>query len=66
MESLIGKLVYTVNNTKKQVDVWRCIDSFKGPNNEVVCELKDGGKVMILPKRCVYSTFKAAQRVLHK
>lgn len=65
-KKMIGKLVYTINNKTKAIDTWRCTDVFKGFNNELVYELRDGKTVILLPKRCIYSTFKKALEVANK
>lgn len=65
-KKLIGKLVYIINNVTNQVDTWRCTDVFKGMNNELMYELKDGNRMMILPKRCIYKTYKEALGKLNK
>ena len=62
----IGKLVYTINANNNQIDSWRCTDVIKAHNNELMYELKDGPKVAILPKRCIYPTFKKSLEVANK
>jgi ribose 1,5-bisphosphokinase PhnN len=63
---LIGQLVYTINNQSKLIDSWRCTDVFKGINNEIIYELREGKKVILLPKRCVYPTYKKAYEAINK
>jgi hypothetical protein len=62
-KKLVGKLVYTINAKTILVDSWRCTDVFKGLNNETMYELRDGAKLAILPRRCVYVTFEKALEV---
>lgn len=66
MDKLIGKLVYTLNNQTKRVDTWRCSAYMGRINNEHMYELKDGPKVAILPKRCIYPTIRDALSVANK
>lgn len=66
MDKLIGKLVYTINNRTKRIDTWRCTEYMGRVNNESMYELKDGSKVTILPKRCIYPTIREALKVVNK
>jgi hypothetical protein len=62
----IGYVCYTINASNNQVDSWICIDEFKGQNNELMYELKNGGKIVILPKRCVYFNRQEASNIANK
>ena len=66
MDKLVGKLVYTINNKTKRIDAWRCSAYMGRINNESMYELKDGSKVTILPKRCIYQTIKEALDIVNK
>ena len=64
--SKIGKVCYTINANNNRVDTWICLDEFKGQNNETMYEIKDGGKIVVLPKRCVYFNHKEALNIANK
>ena len=66
MDKLVGKLVYTINNKTNRIDAWRCSGYMGRVNNEAMYELKDGPRVAIFPKRCVYSTIREALEVVNK
>jgi hypothetical protein len=66
MDKLVGKICYTINNKTKRIDTWRCSAYMGRINSEPMYELKDGPKVVILPKRCIYSTIREALKVVNK
>lgn len=66
MDKLVGKICYTINNQTKRIDTWRCSAYMGRINSEPMYELKDGPKVAILPKRCIYPTIREALKVVNK
>ena len=60
---MVGDTVFTINAKTRTVDRWTCAGMFHGlyqGKNELLCELKNGKKWVILPYRCVFTTEKEA------
>lgn len=65
---MAGKVAYTVNDKTKAVDRWNWVAEFNGVyhnRNERLCVLRDDkGRMLILPRRCIFETEEAAREVL--
>lgn len=66
MDKLVGKIVYTINNKTNRIDTWRCSECMGRVNGEYIYELKDGPRVAVLPRRCIYPTIREALKVVNK
>jgi hypothetical protein len=66
MNKLIGQLVYTINYKTNRIDTWRCSEYMGRVNNNPMYELRDGSKVAIFPRNCIYPTIREALKVVNK